>query len=292
MNGRIFFPSAPGNSFLLRKDRPEAQSHDVKNKKERSMARILVIDDDKELCKLLVEYLTSEGFTVDTAYEGETGIEMVLNSKYGIVILDIMLPGGKSGFDVLQHLRLKTDTPIIMLTARGDDVDRIVGLEMGADDYLPKPFNPRELLARIHAVLRRSQYQRMETRRASDTQCRSGDIVLDSDLRRVWKGNTLLRLTNVEFHLLEILMRNCGTVVSRDTLSKEVLERTLLPFDRSIDVHVSKLRKKICEQESGIDRIRSIRGTGYMFVYSSPPEEDTARGTGGPCEGGFLHAET
>jgi two-component system response regulator CpxR len=237
------------------------------------METLMIIDDDRELCKLLVEYLTPEGFTVDTAHDGETGIEMILNSQYSIVILDIMLPGGRSGFDVLQHLRTKTDTPIIMLTARSDDIDRIVGLEMGADDYLPKPFNPRELLARIHAVIRRSKYTQEIQPDTVGRKYRCGDVVLDLGALVVFKGNKPVKLTHVEFHLLEVLMRNYGRVVSRDDLANEVLERPLSPYDRSIDVHMSKLRKKLGDERGGSECIRAIRGTGYMYILSSSSED-------------------
>lgn len=234
------------------------------------MTRILVIDDDRELCLLLTEYLEPKGFSVDVAYDGETGAVKLREGKYDIAVLDIMLPGGRNGFDVLRSVRDSVDTPIVMLSARGEDVDRIVGLEMGADDYLPKPFNPRELLARVHAVLRRSQTSLADSRKGSATRYRYGDVELDLDLRKVWKANIPVRLTNVEFHILEMLMRNCGTAVSRDTMSEEVLDRPLMPFDRSIDVHVSKLRKKLGDDHGGAECIRAIRGTGYMFVDFKP----------------------
>jgi two-component system, OmpR family, response regulator CpxR len=240
---------------------------------ERAMKNILVIDDDRELCKLLEEYLKPEGFEVGAAHNGESGIEMALSRKYNLIVLDIMLPGGKSGFDVLQRLRALTGTPVIMLTARGDEVDRIVGLEMGADDYLSKPFNPRELLARIHAVLRRATYISQEPFADIDTKkIVNGDIELDMRARSVRRANKFIRLTSIEFQLLEVLMRNCGRVVSRDELANDVLDRALSPFDRSVDVHVSNLRKKIGNDEDGSERIKSVRGAGYVFVCSSSPD--------------------
>ncbi len=243
------------------------------------MENILVIDDDRELCELLGEYLKPEGFEVEVAYNGEVGIEKVLSKKYCIVILDIMLPGGQNGFEVLQRLRAKTGIPVIMLTARGNDVDRIVGLEMGADDYIPKPFNPRELLARIHAVLRRSITMQQEITASMGAKKYSfGDLELDVCARVVLKANKVLELTNVEFQLLEKLMLNCGRVVSRDDLANEVLDRPLSPYDRSIDVHVCRLRKKLGTEQDGSERIKAIRGTGYIFVYSSSSEEGEVSG--------------
>jgi DNA-binding response OmpR family regulator len=238
------------------------------------METILVIDDDRELCALLAEYLTPEGFLFDAAYDGETGIEMVLSENFSIILLDIMLPGGQNGFDVIQRIRAKSSIPIIMLTAKGDDVDRILGLEMGADDYLSKPFNPRELLARIRSVLRRSKIMQQEmTASVLARKYRFGDVELDLGARVVLRANETVKLTNVEFKILEVLMRNYGSVVSRDDLAMEVLERPLSSFDRSIDVHVSNLRKKLGRESDGSDRITAIRGAGYMYVCSSLSRE-------------------
>lgn len=239
---------------------------------------ILVIDDDRELCELLTEYLKPEGFDMTSAYNGQAGIDLALNKKFSLVILDIMLPGGLNGFDVLQAIRAKTSTPVIMLTARGDDVDRIVGLEMGADDYLPKPFNTRELLARIHAILRRSRIVQQEMAESvTSRKYQFADLELDTGTRTVSRSGESLHLTNVEFHLLEILMRNCGQVVSRDDLANEVLYRELTPYDRSIDVHVSKLRKKLGTEPGGLERIKAVRGTGYIFLCSSMPGNVTGQ---------------
>ncbi|MCE5250991.1 response regulator transcription factor [bacterium] len=255
------------------------------------MENILVIDDDRELCELLNEYLTPEGFEVEAAYNGETGIEKVLHKQYCIVVLDIMLPGGQNGFDVLQRIRTRTGIPVIMLTARGDDVDRIVGLEMGADDYLAKPFNPRELLARIRAILRRSRTMQEEmTQNHRTKKYRYGDLELDSGARIVLKANKVLKLTNVEFQLLENLMRHSGNVVSRDDLANDVLDRPLSPYDRSIDVHVCKLRKKLGAEPNGSERIKAIRGTGYIFVSSSSSEEETPGREDGLPEEADHHA--
>ena len=243
------------------------------------MNGILVIDDDRELCELLTEYLGPEGFNVETAHNGELGIEKVLSNDYNVIVLDIMLPGGFNGFDVLQRIRAKSSVPVIMLTARGDDVDRIVGLEMGADDYIPKPFNPRELLARIHAVLRRTRFTEQGiTSNYKGERYTFGDLELDAGTRIVQKDKKQINLTSVEFNLLEVLMRNCGRVVSRDELSQEVLYRPLSPFDRSIDVHVSRLRKKLGVEHDGIERIKSIRGSGYVFVCSTRLDDQSMTG--------------
>ncbi len=254
------------------------------------MERILVIDDDRELCELLTEYLGPEGFEVETAYTGERGIELLWKKPFHIVVLDIMLPGGQNGFDILTRIRAKSSIPVIMLTARGDDVDIIVGLEMGADDYLPKPFNPRELLARIRAIIRRS---RSNVRDMSESiltrKYRVGDVEVDLSARVALILNEPVKLTNVEFHILEILMRNFGRTVSRDELANEVLNRALSVNDRSIDVHVSNLRRKLGPERGGAERIKAIRGSGYIYVCSliPPPGQEYGRDpdmTGGSGE--------
>ena len=232
------------------------------------MNRILVIDDDEELCELLSDYLTPEGFDIKAVQTPEEGLSLALSQDHDLVVLDVMLPG-MSGFDTLRHIRAKSQIPVIMLTARGDDVDRIVGLEMGADDYLPKPFNPRELVARIRAVQRR-----FETRSDAENIPRHkpsleiGDVILNPGPRTVMIDEKPVLLTAVEFILLYELMKNAGNVVNRDVLSETVLGRKLDVFDRSIDVHVSSLRKKLGPKYQGIERIQSIRGLGY--IYSLP----------------------
>lgn len=236
--------------------------------------QILVIDDDRELCSLLAEYLKPEGYNVETAYNGEMGMKMALSGKYGLLVLDVMLPGRLNGFDVLQRLRAKTDMPVLMLSARGEDVDRIVGLEMGADDYLAKPFNPRELLARVRTIQRRSRVGTLESIDDTATRYRVGDLELDSGTYTAYCAGETVELTVVEFRLLEVLLRNVGRVVSREDLAKEVLERALSPYDRSIDVHVSKLRKKLGQGTMGSERIKAIRGSGYIYVSSSSPMKE------------------
>jgi len=230
------------------------------------MERILVVDDDQELCSLLAEYLETEGFAVEALFDGRRVREKLLAGRFVLVVLDVMLPG-RNGFDVLRELRSESDVPVLMLTARGDDVDRIVGLEMGADDYLPKPFNPRELVARIRAILRR---RRGESGRSAPGLLAVGDLELDQGGRSVRLAGTPLDLTTVEFSLLEELLRAAGQPLSREKLVLSVLKRPYSPFDRSIDVHVSNLRKKLGRYGDGSERIKTLRGEGYL--YALPPE--------------------
>lgn len=233
------------------------------------MERILVVDDDLELCELLEEYLALKGLQVDSVHDGEAGLEMASEGTYDLIVLDVMLPG-RNGFDVLRQLRRTAATPVVMLTARGDEVDRIVGLEMGADDYLPKPFNPRELVARIRAVLRRTRQEKedMATLQTSK-RLRVGDVEMDISRRTVLRDGARVELTSVEFGLLEMLLRNAGQLVSREELTRAVLGRSLSPYDRSIDVHVSKIRKKLGHEVCGIERIKAIRGSGYLYGLTS-----------------------
>jgi DNA-binding response OmpR family regulator len=231
------------------------------------MDLILWIDDDRDLSELLDEYLTREGFQVETAYDGEEGIEKALARVYDVVVLDVMLPGKYDGYDVLKQMRARTNTPVLMLTARGDDIDRIIGLEMGADDYLPKPFNPRELVARLRAIIRRKN--REVGRAAADMSSvrhRVGDVEMDMATRSVFRAGESIDLTTVEFNLLEMLLLKAGRIVTRDQLAKMVLGRSLTPYDRSVDVHISKLRKKLGQERSGAERIKSIRSSGYIYV--------------------------
>jgi two-component system response regulator CpxR len=224
------------------------------------MVRVLLIDDDVELCELVSEYLDGEGFEVETLYDGDKGLARAQEGAHDLVILDVMLPA-LSGFEVLRRLREISSVPVLMLTARGDEVDRIVGLEMGADDYLPKPFNPRELAARMRAVLRRTAAEpAIGDRMVVD------DLVIDLAARSVNVGETELQLTGVEFNLLEALVRSAGTVVSRDDLSRAALFRRASAFDRSLDVHLSNLRRKLGPSADGGERIKTIRGVGYQYI--------------------------
>ena len=226
------------------------------------MDRVLLVDDDVQLCKLLAERLSTEGYTIDTVHDGSRGLESALSMEYSLVVLDLMLPG-LGGLDVLRRLRKVSPIPVLILTARGEDSDRILGLEMGADDYLPKPFNPRELIARIRAILRRTR--RSE---ASDGSLIVGDLRIDPAVREAWLEDARLSLTSAEFTLLETFMREPGRVLSREQLTESVLGRKLGPFDRVIDVHVSNLRKKLGLPHDG-PRIKAVRGSGYLFAPRS-----------------------
>jgi DNA-binding response OmpR family regulator len=226
--------------------------------------RILVIDDDVELCSLVGEYLEPEGFGVEFVYDGERGLERALSGNHLLVVLDVMLPG-MNGLEVLRRIRNTSRIPVLLLTARGEDVDRIVGLEVGADDYLPKPFNPRELVARIRAILRRTHGEPGEGRVPEVLQV--GDVELDPATRTVRQRGKPVELTSVEFNLLQVLLREAGRVVTRERLVDAVLSRKFSPFDRSIDMHVSKVRKKLGDSDSGMDHIKTVRGVGYIFTH-------------------------
>ena len=224
---------------------------------------LLLIDDDAELCALLGEFLKREGFTVDCEHEGNRGLERAGQPGVDLVVLDVMLPG-IDGFEILRRLRAHSKVPVIMLTARGEDVDRIVGLEIGADDYLAKPFNPRELAARIRAILRR-----YEARPAAPAgRIEVNGIALDPANREVYSGGKPIELTTFEFDILEMLMRSAGRVLSRDALMENFYNRKATPFDRSIDMHISHLRKKL---ERGESIIKTIRGVGYQLART--PED-------------------
>jgi len=225
---------------------------------------LLLIDDDGELCALLTEFLKREGFSVHCEHEGHRGLAAALAPGVDLVVLDVMLPG-LDGFEILRRLRQESQVPVIMLTARGEDVDRIVGLELGADDYLPKPFNPRELAARIRAVLRRYEPRAAA---APGARIEVNGIALDPGTRQVTSGGQRVELTTFEFDILEMLMRAAGRVLSRDALMENFYNRKATAFDRSIDMHISHLRKKL---ERGDDLIKTIRGVGYQFCRT--PED-------------------
>jgi len=226
--------------------------------------RILIIDDDTELCALVARYLSSEGFPVDRAADGSQGIEMGLSGSYALIMLDVMMPD-LNGFDVLRRIRERSRTPVLMLTARGDTHDRVLGLELGADDYLPKPYDPSELAARIRAILRRSS---SPPGSAASAPMAVDDIELTASTRAVTRDGKPIELTAVEFDLLEVLMKVAGTVVRREDLVRTVLGREFSPYDRSIDTHVCNLRRKIGRLKDGTDRIKGIRGTGYLYAKS------------------------
>ncbi|KAA0888367.1 response regulator transcription factor [Oryzomonas rubra] len=236
------------------------------------MVRILIIDDDVDFCELMAERLVPEGFELDAAHQGNKGVEMALAGSYDVILLDVMLPE-INGFDVLRLIREQSATPVLMLTARGDDIDKIVGLEMGADDYLPKPFNPRELIARIRAILRRVHPLPHPGTKTLSERLAAADIVIDQRRRTASCNGVPLELTPGEFGLLEVLVKRADEVVSRDELSTIVLGRNLNPFDRSIDVHISNLRKKLGPDQQGNDRIRAVRAVGYVLPVSSAGRE-------------------
>lgn len=236
------------------------------------MSHILVIDDDIELCELLTDYLQPEGFEVETVNDSGQGIERALSGEHSLVVLDVMLPK-ISGFEVLRRIRISSKIPVLMLTARGDEVDRIVGLEMGADDYLPKPFNPRELVARLRAIHRRTEgIAKSPEDQSADEVLAVGDLVLESRTRIVRREGTEIAMTAAEFSLLQELLRMAGRVVGREELTQKVLGRKLSMFDRSVDVHVSSLRKKLGAQINGLERIKTIRSVGYMYAKIPKPD--------------------
>lgn len=282
-----------------------------------SGSRVLLIDDDAELCELVTQYLTARGFVVETRRNGETGLESAQSGGYSILVLDVMLPG-IDGFEVLRRLRSgpASSVPVVMLTAHGDEVDRIVGLELGADDYLGKPFNPRELLARIHAILRRASAGNASAGNASGNaignpagnavvtafeattpiptapvpttptpsfeitpssvverlqeRLEVGDVEMNIAARSVRRAGETVELTAVEFELLHVLLRGAGRVALRDELAREALQRKLSPFDRSLDMHISKLRRKLGPDPEGGERIKTLRGIGYIYVRDTP----------------------
>jgi two-component system response regulator CpxR len=229
------------------------------------MERLLVVDDDDELCQLLTRYLTREGFEITRAPGGLRGVELALAQQFALIMLDVMMPDA-DGFEVLRRVRLNSRTPILMLTARGDTHDRIRGLEMGADDYLPKPFEPGELLARIRAILRRSSPHKPVPAAVA-----VGDIELDGGARSVRRHGKLVDLTTVEFDLLAALLRSAGNKVSREDLVRNVLGRDFSPFDRSIDTHVCNLRRKLGPLADGGERIKGVRGAGYLYAVPAWP---------------------
>ena len=226
---------------------------------------ILVVDDDVELCRLVSRFLGAEGYFVQTVQTSGLGIECALSGDYDLVVLDVMLPD-MDGFEVLRRIRTKSNMPVLMLTARGDDLDRILGLEIGADDYLPKPFNTRELSARVRAILRRANSTKASSVVFLDASIRVGDMELNAGARTVRCGNEALNLTTVEFDLLQRLLQSAGSVVGREELTKDVLGREFSPFDRSIDTHVWSLRKKVGDALDGSERIKGIRGVGYLYA--------------------------
>ncbi|HTH37617.1 MAG TPA: response regulator transcription factor [Pyrinomonadaceae bacterium] len=227
------------------------------------MDRVLIIDDDEELCDLVSEYLTVEGFETTCVHDGESGLDRARSGDFDMAILDVMLPK-MNGFDVLRKLREDSDVPVLMLTARGDDMERIVGLEIGADDYLPKPFNPRELVARLRAILRR--VSNGDENGSMPEKVQVEDLEISTTSRSAKLEGSEVALTSVEFDLLVNLVRQAGKIVKKEDLSENVLDRSLSPYDRSLDMHISNLRKKLGHRADGSERIKTVRSVGYIYT--------------------------
>ena len=228
------------------------------------MANILLIDDDTELTSLLKDILSFEGFTVTEANDGYAGLEAI-NNDIDLILLDVMMPK-LNGMETLKKLRESWETPVLMLTAKGEEIDRVIGLELGADDYLPKPFSDRELLARIRAILRRTQ-SNGSTEKATNSDCiRYQDLAVYPGKQEAYCNEQLLDLTTTEFALLSHLIQNPGQVITKESLSLDVLGKRLAAFDRAIDMHISNLRKKVPERPDGKARIKTLRGRGYLLV--------------------------
>ncbi|MCR3755907.1 MAG: DNA-binding transcriptional dual regulator CpxR [Sodalis sp. Psp] len=232
------------------------------------MNKILLVDDDRELTSLLKELLEMEGFNVQVAYDGEQVLSQLDNSV-DLLLLDVMMPR-KNGIDTLKELRQQHQIPVIMLTARGNELDRVLGLELGADDYLPKPFNDRELVARIRAILRRSQWtEQQQTGEDGVTPLEVDFLRLNPGRQEATFDGTPLELTGTEFTLLYLLAQHLGQVVSREHLSQEVLGKRLTPFDRAVDMHISNLRRKLPERKDGHPWFKTLRGRGYLMVSTA-----------------------
>ena len=227
------------------------------------MSRILLADDDVELGEMLSQYLAAEGFSVDTAQDGETALAKARSGNYDLVVLDVMMPR-MNGFDVLRELRAKSLIPVLMLTARGEDVDSIVGLELGADDYLAKPCNPRVLVARVRAILRRAESTGPQD--GAPQVLKLGDLEIHPGTRRVQLRGEAVAMTSTEYSVLEVLLHEAGHVVSKATLSERALGRKLTRYDRSLDMHVASLRKKLGPLDGGEERIKTVRGVGYQYT--------------------------
>jgi DNA-binding response OmpR family regulator len=228
---------------------------------------VLLVDDDRELCRMLAEYLGPEGFKLTTVHDGDEALYVLDRHHFDLIVLDVMLPR-VGGLDVLRTLRQKIATPVLMLTARGEEVDRVEGLELGADDYLPKPFNPRELVARMRAILRRSLS--IDPPPGRREKLEAGPVCLNFSSRTATARGLPVTLTGVEFRLLEVLMQQAGIVVSREQLTRQVLGRRLTPYDRSIDTHISNIRRKLHDVAAEVS-IVNVRRSGYVFAVADAP---------------------
>jgi DNA-binding response OmpR family regulator len=233
---------------------------------------VLLVDDDRELCRMLGEYLGPEGFKLTIVHDGDEALYALGRHHYDLIVLDVMLPR-MGGLDVLRLLRQKLTTPVLMLTARGEEVDRVVGLELGADDYLPKPFNPRELVARMRAILRRSLL--LDPAPGRRERIDAGPVSLHFGSRTASARGQTINLTGVEFRVLEVLMQQVGVVVSREQLTRQVLGRRLTPYDRSIDTHISNIRRKLATVADQVS-IVNVRRSGYVFTVAEPTADATA----------------
>jgi DNA-binding response OmpR family regulator len=246
---------------MQRRQRPimRSQQKSRQNTPSMKLIPILLVDDDVELCSSLKQLLSMDGFDVKAVHDGDSGVRHALKGEHELIILDVMMPGG-DGRKVLRRIRLTSQVPVIMLTARGDEADRIAGLERGADDYLPKPFNPRELVARMRAVLRRKSGS------APQEISIIGDLEIDCARRRVALHGRDVALTGAEFDILLLLVRSAGKVLSREEIAEAALGRPIGFFDRSIDNHISNLRKKLGAHAAEVERIQNVRGTGYVYT--------------------------
>jgi len=227
---------------------------------------ILLIDDDTELTDLMRRFLAHEGFNVDSAPDGAAGLERMRAESFDLAVIDVMMPG-KNGMDVLRELRGFSQLPVIMLTARGEEMDRIIGLELGADDYIPKPCNPRELAARIRAVLRRAETGRNEAKTTDAPQVEYiANFEWHPQSRRILESGSELTLTSSEYNILSVLLSHAGKVVEKNELTEQALGKRHGPFDRTLDVHIGRIRKKLAEPEHGESRIKTVRGVGWLLA--------------------------
>lgn len=228
---------------------------------------VLIVDDDEQFAGLVAEFLAAEGgFSVTMRHDGVAGVSAAVNERFDVIVLDVGLPG-LNGFEALRRIRQKVATPVVMLTARGDDIDRILGLEIGADDYVPKPCNLRELVARIRAIMRRSSAA--QDGAGTHDRVLIGDMRMEPGSQSVFVGGELLPLTGAEYLVLEALTRSAGQVVDKDSIARHALGRRLMPYDRSVDVHIGNLRRKLGPLGDGRQRIKTVRGRGYLYVTSS-----------------------
>jgi two-component system response regulator CpxR len=232
-----------------------------------SIINVLIVDDDEEFARLVAEFLGAEGgFSVTTRHDGPTGVAAAVGERFDVIVLDVGLPE-LNGFEALKHIRHKVDTPVVMLTARGDDIDRILGLEIGADDYVSKPCNLRELVARIRAIMRR--LNRPKDAETSDDCMVIGDMKIEPGSQSVFRNGELVPLTGAEYLVLEALIQSVGQVVDKDSIARQALGRRIMPYDRSVDVHIGNLRKKLGPLGDGRQRIKTVRGRGYLYVTAA-----------------------